>query len=517
MVLLVCCFGLSLWAQRAVEQEKADRARRIKLSDDEYWWDEDSELLSVIKRNPGRIEDMKIKTNAMLGTRIQSFVQTAIEHRESEQDGVASSGISRQINISSRLYLKNLEYLTYERDKKLFVLAYLKREDFRKQEQDMITQISRVKALAQQMEETNESRYLYFYYKAYLMCFNITKSFVDIETGENMQLWLEKKLYDILKKIELQCNVSVSTDLKHYDLELKLNSNALPTGLLVDITDMDFRRLPITENKCSFYYEGQPSRKREDKRIILSINPEIVSNDIEINEIAKSRRIEAERLVTLDFSKIITVDFDFEVQGFTVRILPIHKNISIASMLWDMGDGSVKEEYNSFEHLYRRDGGYTVKMLVNGEIGISKKLVIDPPPKPVVVPEVSIQAEIVDSVMVETEIALPPEEVVVLPENEVVTQPSHVQELKKLANFKETEAYLNNQKKMGNLAWGRITRNTDIRNSWIMVFEKDESVCAILYPRDGVHYEVFSEILVDQVIDTYRGKAFVYISYYEED
>jgi len=480
ILIAILIMAVDVYTVNKQDQETAEFVRSIKMSQDQYWWDETSIKPSELRKKTQKRDVLRQNLKLDIGHQIISFVQGSINNREIETDGANNSYIERNVSVSTNLYLKNISYYEYRKDNLIYMFAYLKKSNFKAQEDETIEKILGIVASAKKMENNGESGYLYSYYKAYLMSYNVTRAFSDNQGVGNMQLWMENKLHTILNDIVISSIVIPTVTSKTKPVELLFAGKAQPPGLQIEIPSLGFDQLAITDGKCNFFYDGQPSHKIEEFQVNLSIDPSIVASDPEISELAMQRKITVQKQIKLDFSYLFHVDFSYQVDNLKVLFNPAYGDISVLSVLWDLGDGKKSNSLNVLEYSYSTPGTYTVKLVVNDEV------------------------EVIHAISVKSN------EILGSAQTEIATGMQLLQYCKATELFK----YLDQQKAEHRLTYGRLTRNSDLENAWIVITEKDGSIIAILQPQDGKYLDLLSKTPIEDIFTTYHGKAAIYISYF---
>lgn len=540
ILLLILIWAAGLLSQSREDKETAEVARRIKLAGEQYWWDEVTVSKAWLNSNPQQREILRNGLKLGIGNKIKTYVQGSISVKETETDACSSFRVQRSVMISSNLYLKNIGYHEFQKNKKQYTLfAYLKRSDFRAQEDEVIARIINIVTAARAMETEQQEDYLYPYYRAYLMSYNITRSFKGNKGEEDMQLWLEHKLYSILKEIRLSSTVAVGNSSRDKPVELSLDCPANHSGLLIELPSLGFNQLGVVDGKCKLFYPGQPSRKIEEHQINVMINPALVASEPEIAELAKQRPITVQKTIKLDFSSLFTADFYYHIEDMKASFSPVYGDFSIKSVLWDLGDGTQTRSLDAFTHQYPAAGTYQVCMLVNGEYPVVKELIISSLRKT----EEPIMQAREQTLMPITEIPASREEITVpgsaetgatpalsLSEPNLETSPNSQtdplkaeppkisdpggMELLQFSEVKELISHLNKQKTARRLTWGKLTRTSSLDKAWVVISEQDGRIIAILQPQSGSFFDLLNKKLIDDIFAAYHGKAAIYISYF---
>lgn len=512
--LLICTmilFCAAAFAQRNDDRRTAEAIRTIRLSGDDYWWDIYTATTAELKKNPELRNQIRQNLKLGIANQIKIHVQGSILTRESETYGRSSTQSEKSVRISSSLYLENIHFLEFEEKKRYTIFAYLKRDDFWAQETRMIHRIRSIVNQARLMEDQQEPGYLNLYYKAYLMSYNITRAFRCPDTDTDTQSWLENKLTSYLSEMKIETKMETKGHSKSFPGEIILDTRMMPSGLVVGIPSMGFPELNVREGKASFFYEGLPSRRIEERELRLAISPELVRNDVEIYEIAKSRPLEVPRLLTMDFSDMVKVDFTFSTHEYTITLDYTYEGLSIHTVEWDMGDGNVISNFEGFEYKYKRGGRFDVTLIINNDFRVCKKVDImywerDLPPEPEKITQPFPEKK--------KEPYLGPVPDLTREEIKGFELPPEGETLKTFTHAQALIDYLNAQKRENILTWGRVTRDTDLKGLWVVAFEKEGNICALLCPFGMNHIDVINLRNVKDVISSYWGKSVIYISYY---
>jgi|GEM_PF-4086448 hypothetical protein len=523
LIILICITGLL--SQTKEDKETANAARRIKLAGDQYWWDEKTVSKTWMIKNPQQREILRQGLKLGICNNIKSYVQGSIVVNDTETDGYSTSRSQRSVMVSSNLYLKNIGYYEFQKDKKQYIIfAYLKRSDFLAQEDEVIARINILAAEARNMESELQSGYLLPYYRAYLMSYNITRCFKGNSGEEDMQLWLENKLYSILRATRISSTIAVGSSSRDKPLELLLDCPATHSGLLIELPGLGFNQLTVVEGKCKLFYPGQPSRQIEEQQIHIMIDPALVAAEPEIAELAKRRPITVPKTIKLDFSSLFSIDFIYCIEDMKASFKPSYGDISIKSMVWDLGDGTQSRSMETFEHQYAEPGTYRVHLLVNGEYPVVKELII----RSLREPEAFTLNTHEQRVMPNIELRVPnpeiglPSSVAIAPSHDAdptnakpteTNDPSGM-ELLNFIKVQELICYLESQKTERKLTWGKLTRASSLDRAWVVISEQDGTIIAILQPQSCGFIDLLSKKQIDDVFATYHGKAAIYISYF---
>ncbi len=511
---LICILILSCaaaFARRNEDRRTAEAIRTIRLSGDDYWWDICTTTTAELKKNPELRNEIRQNLKFGIANQIKIHVQGRITTTESESDGRNSSHSEKAVRISSSLYLENIHFLEYEEKRKYTIFAYLKREDFWNQETKMIQRILNIVNQAKRMEEQQEPGYLYQYYKAYLMSYNITRAFRCPDTDSDTQSWLENKLSGYLSKMKIETKMDTKGHTKSFPGEIILDTRMMPSGLVVGIPSMGFPELTVRDGKATFFYEGLPSRRVEERALRLAFSSELVKNDVEIYEIARNRPLEVERLITMDFSDMVKVDFSYEVFEYTITVDYTYEGLSPHTVEWDMGDGNVITSFDGFKYKYKRGGRFEVTLIINKDFRVCKRVDImywerDLPPEP--------EKTSLPFPQKEKDIYLGPVPDLTREEIKGFELPPEGLVLKSFTQAQALLSYLETQKAENILTWGRVTKDTDLKGLWVVVFEREGNISALLCPFGMNHIDVINLRNVKDVISSYWGKSVIYISYY---
>ena len=510
---------MGLVSAYALAKDDETLVRRIKVQGD-HWHDEYQTNPRDLEK-PQRLEEIKANITSAISRQIISHVRGVVYSSESELDGKSLSHTSRETYISSNLKLRDLQFITYRKsNKSVAIFGYLSKSEFAKQEAEEIAGINGIVDIGREMESKGEEGYLFPYYKAYLRTFNITKPILGSNNEQDLQFWLENKLRSILSGTPIKTEIT-DTGSEAKQIDIYLQTKAHGTGFLADLPILQYKGLKQVGGKFTCFYDERPHQNIEEQKLILSINPALVENDHDIYDHAIGRAVSVERSINLDFTSVFKINFTCQSEDLSVSIEPQYGSVAVKTVLWEMGDGTERDNINGFVHTYNRAGTYQIKMTVNSSFTAQKEIEATEPPKAMAaiqhstIPEPQAPPANTSIVLLQTSETPEPEEYIQLPEPAILGHTSIGMELASFANWNQLKAHLDQRKQDNILTYGGLTRKVELSENWIVVFDpQTQEVLAVLEPLGTGFYELKSKQEIKDVFSTYRGRSAIYISYY---
>ncbi len=485
---------LPILAARA--PKPVDQAIMIKMAEQEYWWGQSYDLARNA-RTPEARQLLKDRALADLNNSIRTFVWSQITHSETDSGAQSSSRTDSSIQISSAQYLQNVRYLEYTENKRYYVLAYLRREDFEQSERENIERIMSLLGSAITHEKQRKPGYLNEYLRTYLHAQGVTRSLQH--EGSELTSWLNAKIVSELQNLPLKAQVSSPGTRSVYPVEISSQNQELASALLYDIPELGFRDLKMVEGKLNIFYEGEPSRSEIELQLVLRPDTESLREDISIREGAQKLRMNTVRKLSLNFGTHIKADWQFVADGTNVSFSPVIMGMSISSIEWDFGDGKkVMALDRPINHSYASSGQYEVRMMVNNDIRIAKTISIT---------NVAEASALVENTRINPDPELP----------ELVHN-DFADHLGSFSNLQLLTRYLDQQKWEGNLVWGWLEKGQDTKGAWIVIVEpKNMGIIDLLMPESGSHQKVSDRTRVSDIFGSYKGKLGIYIHQITEE
>ena len=531
LILLSLLPLLLLAAPLKPEQE----ALRIKSSRDEYWWGEAYDLSKNVKK-PADSQRLKDQALADLVNRIRVHVFAEMQLQESETDGRLASQSDISVRLSSAQHLSNVHYLEYKENKRSYVLAYLSREDYQRIQNEQVERIQNILRSAQAHEEKGELAQVEDYLRAYLMTQNLGQN-VQHE-GMDLSSLIHKKILSLMQRLPLSAKVETKDVWGNYPIVITCEDSRLSGGFEFELPALGFKNLRMVDGELKIFYEGDPSKRKQDIELIISPDLRAFMQDKALKDGATALRMNQSRKLCLDFSEQISVDWVHKSEGLRCTFTPVINGLSIAKLHWDFGDKTVRDVRDlNIVHDYAQSGNYNVTLQVNDDIQVSKivsvkgKPAIEKPSEPIV--------QKPEKVAVQQTVPVAPKEAITetrqvvvneVPKKPVKEAPVPIQvksndsvnafgkQLQNIGRVQELTAFLDTEKSQGNLVWGWFKGKDDPEGYWLVILDPDTgNVLDRLAPEKEGHRALSDQSLVSSQGERFKGKLALYIYLIEED
>ncbi len=517
----------------------AEEALRIKSSRHEYWWGEAYDL-SKNARKPADKQRLKEQALADLVNRIRVHIFTEMQHQERETDGQLSSQSETSIRLSSAQYLSNVHYLEYKENKRTYFLAYLSMQDYERTQEEEVERIKSLVRSAQTHEKEGEFAQVESYLRAYLMAQTLGQNIQH--EGMDLSSSIQSKILSLMQDLPLSAKVGAKDVWGNYPIEIISKNSRLSGAFEFEIPELGFKNLRMVDGELKIFYEGDPSKSKQDIELIISPDVRVFMQDNTLKDGAKALRMNYSRKLCLDFSEHINVDWSYESEGLRCTFSPVIKGLSIARLNWNFGDGTVKDVRDLIvTHDYAQSSSYQVTFEVNDAIQVSKTISLKTMPDIKIKPEPSIKEPehpLVTKTIRETmqeaiEEATP--ELLEEPTQEFYAEPAQkaapvakasdeytVSEfgvrLKTMDRVQELMAFLDTEKNQGNLVWGWFKSQDDPEGYWLVILDPDTGrVIDRLAPDGEGHRALSDQSRVGSLSEHFKGKLALYIYPIEED
>ncbi len=346
--------------------------REIKLTGKYYWgtgFGEDRES-SINYAKKDLIERLLVRINSNT-----IFI---------EEDTIDDYKVELTTKTTSKttMQLRGLNYLPAKkrRDNTWETIAYIKIEDFNKTIESEQQRLSTALKLA--LDNENQGRFdaaipQYMHILASTFYFPVP-FFTNLEDDS---LEIRSFLLSKMKNWVLTSDISISkvrsmstsnnTEL-YFDLEVQYRQ--MPTSFLqIRISKQGYINNLISNGKTTVFYDLPPEDLIRSYSFILSpvIPNTIASENIELlNDILPTREV----TLDIDFSEVIDINFEaIKSTDETFLFNPKIKNLSVYSLKWDFGDGSISYE-STPTHTFEKDfTTSTVTLTLNGTESLIKK------------------------------------------------------------------------------------------------------------------------------------------------
>ena len=286
-------------------------------------------------------EEAKATATAALVSQISSFVTTRTDMRTSIENQIAQQSLVNLSTSSSQLRLDGLNYTSCNFAKKpekgYTILAYIKKEDLErsasfiaKEVEAQMSFISTKKAL--DIDYVSEA------YQAYLTTF-FTPYPIPYQDGvekiDNVKPYLERYIRNYFNNIEVSCTAVELDPLypqDHFVLTLKIaDSKDINIKYSLDISSLNAKsQLDNSGGKVHVIFQPFSAVEVLKGKIQLK-SAQLPAN---LEEIAKTITFSRDIDLTVDFSKIIELDFVVVEEKDYVKLVPALSNLSVKNIEW---------------------------------------------------------------------------------------------------------------------------------------------------------------------------------------
>ena len=469
----------------------------IKLSGEYYYGEGIRDSLSLAKKDA--VDDLIYKISVTL--------KSSTEFYQRETDNELVSDFSKTTKAYSTFRLKGLNFFTkHLNNGKYQVTSYVSRDDYKISLNEIFDEVQELIKLGENIEsEKGLNEAVHYYYEAYLKTFLSPDpiSYITSEGGreyKNIKTFLEAKVKIFLAKLNIVL-LNIIDDPSVPDL-FTLDISADYNGKPIDNIEMNIdtpgnpKRL-VKKGKASLFLYSQPSRPLIDYD--LNLNMYYKSNS-ELNDFHQEFPIAEKRRISVDFSKIIKIDFKIITNPNELIFRPIAKNISVSKVFWDFGDGTNSNDVEP-NHTYPREGIYEVKLQINGleEFEVTKHI---------------------DSsgVLLDTKHAQKKEPVV---SKKTVLDPAEqtknliIGDLIRCEVIDDLKEKLDGYKKNGKLFFGRKSDFIDEKNCYIIVFNpKNKKIAGFLTPQKEYRINLIDSKRIDDLTEHFKNMAALWLEIY---
>lgn len=327
------------------------------------------------------LQKVKMEARKELILSIQNILSVESSSSSSETERGIYTSMKQKINSWSWVKISGISFSTFDlADGKYKVVAYLSKADYRKSMDDLAAELITAFQVASEREKNSGlTTVIPDYYLIYLKSWYSPEpvKFGDIQ---DLKSFTSGKIKGFLKDVIIsQGDISVEgNDDPSFSIPLLFTWNRQP------VTGLSFReeletgtpRL-VTEGKSMLVSHSFPSDLRRSVKLRLAPQFDSQISTADLEEIHSLFPIEEARSITLDFSGLISVDFSIAKSGNGIlEFKPKIKNLSIASLEWDFGDGTKSYEQEPRQIYLDKDKTYDVKLTVNRNksFSVSKKI-----------------------------------------------------------------------------------------------------------------------------------------------
>lgn len=286
-------------------------------------------------------EEAKATATAALVSQISSFVTTRTDMKTSIENQIAQQSLVNLSTSSSQLRLDGLNYLSCNFGKRpekgYTILAYIKKEDLERSASFIAKEIESQMAFIS-TKKALDIDYVSEAYQAYLTTF-FTPYPIPYQDGveriANVKPYLERYIRDYFNNIEVACTAVDLDPLypqDHLVLTLKIaNSKDINVKYSFDISSLNAKS-QLDNNGGKVHVIFQPFSALEVLKGKLQLKISQLPGNLE--EISKTVTFSRDIDLTVDFSKVIELDFVFVEEKDYVKLVPALSNISVKNIEW---------------------------------------------------------------------------------------------------------------------------------------------------------------------------------------
>ena len=201
---------------------------------------------------------------------------------------------------------------------------------------------------------------------------------IDGDSVANMQVILERKLTDYLKKIDIKCTKALRHPIypdSQLRLELKVAGED-ETGLVYTLNcpsiNASTQLTKFGDAVNMFDIITTPSNANEEFNCELIMNAETLPP--EVKEVAGIIKLNREIKFNANMRSVIGLDFSAENEGTNVRLLPKVKHLSVRNMEWFMNGVQISDQQMPVIPASKINGPITLKINYDDSLTVTKAL-----------------------------------------------------------------------------------------------------------------------------------------------
>ena len=282
---------------------------------------------------------------------IQVFISTETELIEVERGSDVISDYRSNVRVQSQMQIEGLSFYEDERrDGTRRAIAYISNEDFENTIQTLRRRMFLKLENALHFENSNNyNRAIALYYEIFAESPGLPiRLFTDPdEHGVELELqqFARNKLVEWLNGINIEVDGirdrSGNNNVELY-IKLKLHYMRQPVEYLdVRLNRHGYGAQTVENGEVELFYDLSPENITENITIRLAINPPQLMIPEDSQNIAEIFRPERNRVIRVDFSEVIEIDFEIEpISDNHYRFIPKPVNLSVTNVEWNFGDGN---------------------------------------------------------------------------------------------------------------------------------------------------------------------------------
>lgn len=338
----------------------------IRMSGDYYW----GEAVSL-----DRSEAVSLARSDLIG-RIVTIVVADQTHGITEDDEEFSTFYASATRTISRMELRGLDHKVSERrDGSFSALAWLHRDDYNRSiEIERERQLGLAAHAAQIEREDGLNRAIPFLYRAFLSTYYFPEPlYLRDESGRSIEAreYYRRKLDRWAAGIEVTAGrpdggvmpgdvVEIGIPLQFY------SAGQVASDVEVGLDIAGYGARQTTGGQTRLFLERLPNKLQEDHAIRFRPALEDTRANRDWMVLAGEAGPFYRRNISIDFSPIVTVDFDAQrIADNTYRFTNRIENLSISHIEWDFGDGTSSHEWNPAHQFAGLDPAPVITLRLN--------------------------------------------------------------------------------------------------------------------------------------------------------
>lgn len=305
-------------------------------------------------------------------------IDASVEVRKKENNEGFDEDFSSVVQTSSKMSLSGLRDLTHNEGDTFYVLAYITNGNLQKSLDNWKTSVLQWVSLGEQMEQRGLAALsLRSYYSAYLAASKlypepINYQFFDrADEATDIVPILYEKITMVLKNIEIEPEDPVYDGvMKEYVVKLNPKVFGKPVKNLEVGYESQDGSMWVPPGGDGVYVPifNPPASKQSTVAAFFSPHERsYLEGHSELSAFAylpPEEVLTVKKLIKVDFSSLITIDFDTKVEDLTAVFTPKFKHISPVSFTWDFGDGN-DGLGPKVSNTYLKPGVYDIKLTLN--------------------------------------------------------------------------------------------------------------------------------------------------------
>ncbi len=318
-------------------------------------------------------------------------IDASVEVRKKEKDDGFSEDYSSVLKTSSKMSLSGLRDKTHQEGDTYYVLVYITNGNLQKSLNNWKISVLQWVSLGEQYEQRGLAALsLKQYYSAYLAASKlypepISFQFFDrADEATDIVPVLYEKMTTILKNIEVEPGVPVYDGImKEYVVKLNPKVFGKPVKNIEVGYESQDGSMWVPPGGDGVYVPIFNPPTSKISTVVAFFTPHERSYLEGHSELSSFAYLSLEdvltvkKIIKVDFSPLISIDFDAKVEDLSVIFSPKFQHISPISFSWDFGDGNTGLG-PKVTNIFTEPGVYDVKLIINEseDLVFSKKVFV---------------------------------------------------------------------------------------------------------------------------------------------